>query len=465
MSLKEQFASEDHLGRLTSAASALGYEIVDIAGFLDLVEQHAKAQTSGLRVLQTSAEHITRANGDVQHAARAMVEQTRTTVCDVEASANLVRSTSERTHAVATWVKAVSERTARVSETISAVESNNQQIARIATQVTTLAINAKIEAARAGEAGLGFAVVAEAINDLSGKTREAALEISANIESMANWISTLGEEAGIVSQQACEVLNDASGMDSALSRVEASIATADTQAKRIADQATRVESAMAEFVPTLKSIETAIASTSSGIEQTHERIFRLIDTSETIVQSTALLGDTSEDARFIHAVQKLATDVQNGMERALEDNRITLSGLFDRTYQLIPGTNPEQFLTESTRLMDEIMPPIQEPALRIDPRVVFCAAVDVNGYLPSHNKKFSQQPTKDPVWNTANCRNRRIFDDRVGLKAGRNTQPFLLQVYRRDMGGGAFKMMKDLSAPIFVQGRHWGGLRLAYSFE
>ncbi len=57
-----------------------------------------------------------------------------------------------------------------------------------------------------------------------------------------------------------------------------------------------------------------------------------------------------------------------------------------------------------------------------------------------------------------------MFDDRVGLKAGRNTQPFLLQVYRRDMGGGKFVMMKDLSAPIIVDGSHWGGLRVAYTF-
>ena len=50
----------------------------------------------------------------------------------------------------------------------------------------------------------------------------------------------------------------------------------------------------------------------------------------------------------------------------------------------------------------------------------------------------------------------------LGLKAGRNTEPFLLQVYRRDMGGGAFKLMKDVSAPIRAGGAHWGGLRLAY---
>jgi len=32
------------------------------------------------------------------------------------------------------------------------------------------------------------------------------------------------------------------------------------------------------------------------------------------------------------------------------------------------------------------------------------------------------------------------------------------------MGGGRFVLMKDLSAPIYVQGRHWGGLRMGYQF-
>jgi len=94
--------------------------------------------------------------------------------------------------------------------------------------------------------------------------------------------------------------------------------------------------------------------------------------------------------------------------------------------------------------------------------VVFCAAIDRNGFLPTHNRKFSQAQGPDPVWNAANCRNRRMFNDRVGLAAGRNTKPFLLQTYRRDMGGGQFAQMKDVSAPVFVQGRHWGGVRIGY---
>ena len=73
----------------------------------------------------------------------------------------------------------------------------------------------------------------------------------------------------------------------------------------------------------------------------------------------------------------------------------------------------------------------------------------------------NQRPD-DPVWNAANCRNRRIFDDRAGLSAARNVRPFLIQTYARDLGGGRTVMMKEIDAPIRVFGRHWGGFRTAY---
>ena len=190
----------------------------------------------------------------------------------------------------------------------------------------------------------------------------------------------------------------------------------------------------------------------------------MINTSETLVQSSAALGGITDDAPFIDYACARAAQIGTALERAVTQGQISQSDLFDRTYVPIPGTSPQQVKTAYSDMLDHILrAPIQEPALCFHPKVVFCAAVDVNGYLPTHNAKFSQPQCDDVVWNTAHCRNRRIFDDRVGLKAGRSMAPFLLQVYRRDMGGGDFKMMKDLSAPIIVNGRHWGGLRLAYT--
>jgi methyl-accepting chemotaxis protein len=117
-----------------------------------------------------------------------------------------------------------------------------------------------------------------------------------------------------------------------------------------------------------------------------------------------------------------------------------------------------------TCLPRELLPSIQEPLLELDPRMVFAAAVDRRAYLPTHNRKYSHpQRRNDPVWNVAHCRNRRIFDDRAGLAAARNTRPFLIQSYMRDMGGERMVRLKEIDAPILVHGRHWGGMRLAYS--
>jgi len=110
------------------------------------------------------------------------------------------------------------------------------------------------------------------------------------------------------------------------------------------------------------------------------------------------------------------------------------------------------------------LPAIQEPILGLDQAVVFSAAVDRNGYLPVHNKIYSAPQGPDAVWNNANSRNRRIFDDMTGLMAGRNTTEVLSQTYPRDLGGGKIALIKDISAPIFVRGRHWAACAWAPAF-
>ncbi len=152
-------------------------------------------------------------------------------------------------------------------------------------------------------------------------------------------------------------------------------------------------------------------------------------------------------------------------ERAIVLGEITETALFDRKYVLIPGTDPQQYRNQALDFLERHLPAIQEPILDLDPAVVFSAAVDRNGYLPVHNKKYSAPQGSDPVWNNANSRNRRIFDDMTGLMAARNTNPVLSQTYPRDLGGGRVTLIKDISAPIFVNRKHWGGLRMGAKID
>ncbi len=188
----------------------------------------------------------------------------------------------------------------------------------------------------------------------------------------------------------------------------------------------------------------------------------LLSVSETLIGLTASTGVPIADTPFIDAVRDAARRISALFEAAIAKGEISAADLFDRDYRPVPGTDPQQLLARFTAFTDQVLPPIQEPLLALDGRVAFCAAVDNNGYLPTHNLKFSRPPGADPVWNAANCRNRRLFSDRTGLAAGRSTAPFLVQTYRRDMGGGQYVLMKDVSAPIRVAGRHWGGFRMGY---
>ena len=451
------------MDKLAKTASALGFEIVDIGSFLDLLEGQADQQRSALLALRACATDMTAANADATASLRALTERAIEAQQDIQTSVALVREVGEKTRGVAVWVKSIRDRTESVGETLRAVRTNNSQIASIAAQVNTLAINAKIEAARAGDAGRGFAVVADAINALSQKTGTAAKQISENIEGLTGWIGDLGREAGTVAQDAETVLEQSGHTDTALSRMETTMQAERDHRLKFTQQTDRVKDAVDRLRPAVQDIETTVEKTSSGIESTNRRVESLIDTSEQIVQMTAGLGGVTGDARFIDFVQNTALKISAALEQAVKDGRITIGALFDDDYRSIPGTNPVQVTTRAVNFLDELLPDFQEPALSFDNKIVFCAAVNLDGYLPTHNRKFSQPQTRDVVWNTAHSRNRRIFDDRVGLKAGRSTAPFLLQVYRRDMGGGEYKIMKDLSSPIYVGGRHWGGLRLAYS--
>ena len=150
-------------------------------------------------------------------------------------------------------------------------------------------------------------------------------------------------------------------------------------------------------------------------------------------------------------------------ENGIASGAISIEDMFDTNYVEIAGSNPVQYRTKILDWADRALPAFQEAFLARDPRMAFCAMIDRNGYLPVHNKIYSHpQRPGDVTWNTANSRNRRIFNDPAGLAAGRNLRAYLIQSYARDMGNGNTVMMREIDVPIRVKGRHWGGFRTAY---
>lgn len=167
---------------------------------------------------------------------------------------------------------------------------------------------------------------------------------------------------------------------------------------------------------------------------------------------------------LIERAQGFAREVEALMSKALRDRRLSEAALFDIDYRPVEGTDPQQFTNLALPVLDQILPPLYARVMAEDTRLIFALAIDRNGYIPVHNKGFNQpQRPGEPLWNAAHCRNRRIFDDRAGIMAARSVRPFLVQSYLRDMGGGVTQLMREVDAPLRIGGRHWGGVRMAYS--
>jgi methyl-accepting chemotaxis protein len=271
-------------------------------------------------------------------------------------------------------------------------------------------------------------------------------DLDARVEALVREIQTrsgAGQEQG--------------GFHKALAEVEASVAAIGESAvasRRISDG---LNGRMSE-------IESEMHATGRALDTAMKRSEAFLKVSEHMIEAVAACGIETDDTPYIRASQEAAQQVSTLLEDALRTGTISMADLFDEQYKPIPNTNPQQHTTRFVDLADRLFPQVQERMLALSDKVVYCIAVDRNGYVATHNKKYCHPQRGDVAWDTANSRYRRIFNDRTGLAAGRNQRPFLLQTYRRDMGGGNFIVMKEVDSPITVNGRHWGGMRLAFKF-
>lgn len=166
---------------------------------------------------------------------------------------------------------------------------------------------------------------------------------------------------------------------------------------------------------------------------------------------------------MIETAQSIATKVVSAFEAAVSDGHLSRDDLFDSDYKRVPDTDPPQYLTRSISMLEDVLPPIFEHALSLDPKMIGCNAIDRNGYLPVHQKEYAQpQRPGERAWNASFSRNKQIFDDRARIAAARSVRPFLIQNFRRDIGGGAALMTRTVDVPIRVFGRHWGAVRTIY---
>ena len=454
--------SERLVDQLANRIGGLGVELADVAGNLREVAGRVSSQSDRFGQLQKAAETMVSANHDIASASRAVQSAASAAVDDITQSRDAVETAVRHIAELIEAVGRIELRLGSVGTALTQVAKVSGSIEAIAKQTNLLALNATIEAARAGAAGRGFAVVASEVKSLAEATRQATQSINNTVRDLDGQVGSLIGESGDASLRAKNAGEGAQQIQGIIVRVQDGFTGVGREIDNVAQAATSNLAQCDMVIDELDSLAKGVDLSSTDLKQADDRVARLLDHSEGLIELIADSGVETSDAPLIRVVIETAKRISDAFETALERGDIRLDQLMDEKYREIPGTNPKQYLTDYVTFTDRILPPIQDPIQKSDPRIVFCVAWAKGGYLPTHNPNYRQPQGPDPVWNNANCRNRRLFDDRAVRKVAANTKPFLLQTYRRDMGGGNFVLMKDVSSPIHIRGRHWGAFRMGF---
>jgi len=430
-----------------------------LLGSIDNLTNRLQNQAKSIGQISNTTTNIEKSILNVSQSANEASEFTAQTMQDSIESQENLKTIILSMKKISEVANMASEKVSTLSEKSVEIKKVTEVIDEIADQTNLLALNAAIEAARAGEHGRGFAVVADAVRNLAERTVEATREVEQSIIQIESETKDVTTEIKKLSFQIDTGMKKVEEVGVQLNNFLEKSKHVEEQITHIADNASSNNDDLQSIVMAIGEINDELHSGAAEMKSISSATHELVYSSEGAYESVSEFALDKYHESIFNTAVVASKEIQELLENSIKEGKIHKSDLFDRNYKPIVGTNPQKYTTSYDKFFDNNLPRIQEKLLKEDERIVYAICTDPKGYVPTHNNKFAQKITGNYEKDFVGNRSKRIFDDKTGARCGSHNKNLLLQTYQRDTG----EIMHDLSVPIYVDGKQWGGFRIGYA--
>lgn len=259
----------DLVTKLEQSMVALRSELAGAATRAKSITELTDSQQQSTAMIATAMTEMASSANQVADSARDTAFNTDQADQQSQHTQKLIHNTVSNIQGLATQLQTASTAVADLDQDVKNIAKVLDVIGDIAEQTNLLALNAAIEAARAGEQGRGFAVVADEVRNLAGRTQTSTKEIQQMIHNLQEGSRNAIQTIQICGQTSQSSVQESENAASALALIVSALESVSSMSHQIATAAAEQTQVSDDISRRINMIEESGSELSHVVMESH----------------------------------------------------------------------------------------------------------------------------------------------------------------------------------------------------